>query len=414
MRLSLVLLGASAHLASADWLIGQELDGRGAQLLPKQTKASTPDGANGWTPRPTEAPFLDDGANPLELVRRREEWMRVKRQSSNTWVNEETCGWRAQTSSAPFTCGESSTCTTNTDRVVACLPSGATAPFYKACFDYQASLAGACESMGPKTGCCETSSIGSCITYLWPGPSPRSMYRCYTAQYIITMLDEPQFVLDAKTKTTSTSSSTSSTESATSPAQSTSVSPPPSSGGSSTNVGAIVGGVVGGVAGLALIAGAIAFFVIRSRHKKVPSGSGQAAYSAVAPGDTSYPGAAGYPPGASPQMSQAGYFPAGSVANTLRPESPYPNSSTTSPAAAAAAYHPHHSYYDPGHHMAEQQQQQQQQQGYPYHTPTPPGGYGAYPLPAKQPAASELDTTTVAAGQEGNPAEMDGTSSAPR
>lgn len=234
------------------------------------------------------------------------------------------------------------------------------------------------------------------------------MYRCYTAPMILTMLDEPQFVLDAATRTTSSTSSSSTTSTSAS-AQTTSSAPPPATNDSSNNTGAIVGGVVGGIAGAAIIAGAIAFLVIRMRRC---SGAHGQAYSAIAPGDTSYPGAggmmppAGYPPQPmSPPMTQGGY----SGNNTLRPETAYLSNTTTPPPhlnnttpPAGGVYDLRQSYYDPGKVAG--------------HTPPPPGQYPAYPgapppqgpyaVPGQQHPASELDHTTVASGQQGNPAEM--------
>lgn len=223
------------------------------------------------------------------------------------------------------------------------------------------------------------------------------MFRCYTSQGIYTMLNEPQFVIDGRTRTTSTTStSTSSSTSATAPAQTTDPPPDDSNEGKSSNIGAIIGGVVGGVVGLALIAGAIAFLVIRRRNKDGNVGSG-ATYSAVAPGDTSYPGAeassapmppAGYAPSSvSPQMSHPSYFSPHIVGNSTTPPVP-------------SVYDPQHSYYDPAKSPAHHQQQQAA--GYaPY-----PGGAQPYPGAYPSQAVSELDTTNVAAGQQGNPVEM--------
>lgn len=94
MRSHLWLLAAAGHLASADWDFGQQLNVGG--LVARETKASAHDGANGWTPRPTDPP-----ANPNQLLRRSEEWMRKKRQTDdeeNTWTNDQTCGWIAGSS----------------------------------------------------------------------------------------------------------------------------------------------------------------------------------------------------------------------------------------------------------------------------------------------------------------------------
>jgi hypothetical protein len=97
MRSYLWLLAAPGHLASANLLLGQELDHRGALIWPRETGASDQAGVIGWTPRPTEAPFVGDRADILELARRRGEWVKAKRQTSNTWLNDQTCGWVAGT-----------------------------------------------------------------------------------------------------------------------------------------------------------------------------------------------------------------------------------------------------------------------------------------------------------------------------
>ncbi|SPQ21431.1 b2fd6c5b-8801-4b42-a069-2b4a49e9ce1e [Thermothielavioides terrestris] len=258
----------------------------------------------------------------------------------------------------------------------------------------------------------ETSTLGACITYLWAGTSARSMYRCYTSQTIITMLDVPEIAQSTSTPSTSstTTSSTSTSTTATAPAQTTTSGTGATTSGGSNNTGAIVGGVVGGVAGVALIAGGIAYLMIRNRNKNANAGSGTA-YSAVAPGDTSYPGGGPTPSAMSPPMSQAGYFSPGSVGTTLRADTvtPYLAGATpmVPPEAAAAAYDPHRSYYDPS-------KPSEQHPGAGF-TPPPPGGYAPYPghVPAPYPPpeqASELDTTNIPAGHEGNPVEMAATS----
>ncbi|KAK4185464.1 hypothetical protein QBC35DRAFT_16022 [Podospora australis] len=504
MRASHWLLTASGQLVLAQYL-GQELEGRGYGLdLPRVTAATAPDGVNGWTPKPTEAPYVPGTEDVVELFKKGEQWLKAKRQTGNTWINSKTCAWFSRSSSEPFTCEGTSTCVTNTDRVVACHSSGATRPFYTVCFDYDAAQRGACSSMGTKTGCCFTSSIGACITYLWPeGTSQRSMYRCHTASSIISMQDLPQFLLETTRTITRTSTRTTSRTSTTSTATSSSTSsesafPDPGSEATSTdsstgtltgasatgtgtsgpvitaensgssNAGAIAGGVVGGVAGLALIAGAVAFLLIRSRNKSNnthskstgTSPSTNPAYSAVPPGPGP-PGPGGYP---SPQMTGAGggYFSPGSFGNapTLHhPETPYLASAaaaavtaTPSPPPPQGAYaDPRQSYYDP----AKLAEQQQPQQGYsPYggyqpshltpspHSggavpsiyPSPPPGSGmgvpppmpvpgqqyhqeyyngvlpgaapyASPPPAQQQHfATELDA--IPAGQQGNPVEI--------
>ena len=87
MRSHVWLLAVSGHLAAADWGL-EHKPVYAAVVLPKETQASNHDDTNGWTPKPTEAPAV-------ELARRRHPWMNKKRQDDNTWLNDKTCGWRA-------------------------------------------------------------------------------------------------------------------------------------------------------------------------------------------------------------------------------------------------------------------------------------------------------------------------------
>jgi hypothetical protein len=242
-----------------------------------------------------------------------------------------------------------------------------------------------------------TQSIGECITYLWPGATVKSMYRCYTERAVITMLSSPPGAETTSTSTSTSEASTSESSSGTTdtpPAQTETDTPPPTSDTGGSNTGAIVGGVVGGVAGLALIAGAIAFVMIRSRKKKNNVG-GSTAYSAVAPGDPGLPGSpmpttSVYPPShMSPQMQQSGqYYNPSTIGSTTYPETPY-LSSTTPP--VPGAYDARHSYYDPS------KPADQQQAG---------NFYAPYPGPYPPQPISELDNTNVAPGQQNQAVEM--------
>jgi len=168
--------------------------------------------------------------------------------------------------------------------------------------------------------------------------------------------------------------------------------------------------VVGGVAGVGLIAGAIAFLMIRSRRNKNSNVGAGTAYSAVAPGDTAYPGSpmppTTYAPSSvSPQMSQAGYYNQSSMSGTpyQPPETPY-LSGTTPP--VPGAYQPH-SYYDgpkPAGQLHPGAGVDPRASYAPYAGPTPPP-QGPYPGTYQQQPVSELDTTTVA-GHHDNPVEM--------
>ncbi|KAK3995534.1 hypothetical protein QBC44DRAFT_18699 [Cladorrhinum sp. PSN332] len=471
MRSSPLVLVALSQLVSAEWFVGQQLERYGGNdPIPRMTAASSPDGVNGWSPKPTKAPIVDesDESASWDLLRRRsDQWVKMKRQgSANTWTNSRTCGWFSRSQFEPFTCTASETCTTNIDRVVACETDGASTGFFTMCFDYDAYTKGACSGMGPKTGCCWTSSIGACITYIWSGATARSMYRCHTSQTIVTMLDVPRSVLEASSTSSSSSSSTS-TSSSSSTSSTSSTSSSTSTGTSlpsndddkkGSNAGAIAGGVVGGLAGAAILAGAIIFILMKRRGPK-QSNPVNPVYSAVAnPADTSYNNGAPGPHHPqqpfSPQMSVAGggggvggaFYPPSA---TLAPSTPYSQSHSPPPGTD-----PRFSYYDPAK-LAEQQQQQQQYGvqnpgsppppgsqygvGYPNTTPSPHNAAGGYPAPyhhhqqqgmgvppmpmpgqqqyqqyptqqqqQQHQFVSELDNTaTVPQGREGNPVEMD-------
>lgn len=465
MRFSPFLLAAAAHLASADGPLGQMPEGRGGRLQPRETEASTHDSAKGWTPRPTEGPGTGGRANALELVRRGEAWFGARRdasETSNTWLNENTCGYTAGISceslppgvlrasltiihnSGPFHLRRQGHLRDQLRGRRLLLLRGRNEPLLHRLLGLRSLGTGTLQEHGAEDGllvsslinavglpCVNIASASStasaCITYLWPGTEPKSMYRCYSRQTLVTMLNEPQFVIDDRTKTTSSPSSSSTPSSTTSespPAQSTTSTPPPVSGGSSNNTGAIVGGVVGGVAGIALIAGAAAFLAIRKRNKKTDGGSPQT-YSAVAAADSSYQGGGSgsgglavppgaYPPGAPAHMSQTGYFPPGSVGSTLGPGTGAPYLNSTTP-PTPAVYDEQQSYYAPPK-TAEQQQ---------HYAPYPGGAPQGYPLPPQQQHqqqqqqhqqhfVSELDTSNVMAGQQGNPVEMPVNPPAPR
>lgn len=89
MRRSTVVLAASAGLASATWNFGRDL-GIGIPLPARETGSGNAHVAEtGWTPRPTEPPGQKAA---LDLLRRGRGRPR-ERQLTNTWVNDQTCGW---------------------------------------------------------------------------------------------------------------------------------------------------------------------------------------------------------------------------------------------------------------------------------------------------------------------------------
>ncbi|KAI0143707.1 hypothetical protein GGR57DRAFT_342391 [Xylariaceae sp. FL1272] len=170
----------------------------------QETSLATTTDEVGWTPIPTPAPGIrKDGKDVLELLRRG---------STTDWENSNTCGWFAGISSSAIVCGGDFTCATNSDHVVACA-SGTISPFYTACLDYKAFEAGSCSNLDAATGCCANSKQPACGTYIWTGSPERFMYKCFETASALSILDVPQFVLDAslfsKTHTTSTPTTTS-------------------------------------------------------------------------------------------------------------------------------------------------------------------------------------------------------------
>ncbi|KAI6085907.1 hypothetical protein F4821DRAFT_141194 [Hypoxylon rubiginosum] len=159
----------------------------------------------GWTPKPTPAPETKptESERVLDLLLKRE-----KAITADDWTNSVTCGWMSGVSSSPWTCGDNSTCATNDDHIVACV-SETLSEFYSVCLDYEAYQANYCENDAVGTGCCTSTAYGACATYLWTGSPTRSMYRCAISSTIISMLDVPQFVVDASlsSQTTVTSPS---------------------------------------------------------------------------------------------------------------------------------------------------------------------------------------------------------------
>ncbi|KAI0848596.1 hypothetical protein F5Y00DRAFT_270081 [Daldinia vernicosa] len=195
----------------------------------------------GWSPKPTTAP---GSPRPQE-----EQILDVLLKRENTWLNSKTCGWVSGPSSDPFTCGESSTCTTNSENVVACA-SGTLSPFYKTCLDFSAYQRGSCEGQGQEIGCCMDSRYGSCATYLWTNRPTRSMYRCSNVTTTITMLDVPQFVVDASLSASAVQTPTNIEPLSSGVYPGSEI---PSSDTSGISVGAIIGIVFGSILCLILI-----------------------------------------------------------------------------------------------------------------------------------------------------------------
>ncbi|KAI5862954.1 hypothetical protein GGS23DRAFT_610103 [Durotheca rogersii] len=151
-----------------------------ALWAPEMTASSAGGGA---APDPTEGP------HPVKYLARR-------RGAEGPWVNGKTCGWRAGVSSLPWTCGGKAHCATDSHHVVACVE-GTLSPFFSVCLDHAASEAGSCARLGTSTGCCTDAEHGFCRTFVWTGEPVRSMYGCFRSADVVTLLDVPQFVLDA-------------------------------------------------------------------------------------------------------------------------------------------------------------------------------------------------------------------------
>lgn len=229
--------------------------------------------------------------------------------SNNTWENDQTCGWYSGISSKPYVCDSPLSCSTD-DGVVACATEGLE-QFYTVCLNYAAVKSGKCSSVGVQTGCCQDSAQPECGTFIWAGAQTRSMFKCFASETVISMIDEPQYVIDSSRSAASASSASSvsaaaaaSRSSAEAASQSRSGNGPStviatttaadgatstftsvvggdsiasasagagggngggSGGGSSTNTGAIAGGIVGGLSLLALLIALLLWYLIRKK-----------------------------------------------------------------------------------------------------------------------------------------------------
>ncbi|KAL1835381.1 hypothetical protein VTJ49DRAFT_6825 [Mycothermus thermophilus] len=382
MRSLLWLFAASG--ANAFFPLEQPLGrpgGVGYYALPRRTPGSTPNDADGWTPKPTDGPSLD----------------LVKRQRGAN-----TCGWSADYTSFPFTCDSPYTCRTGSNNVINCMSSDEVDHFPTVCLNYQAVTGGACESADWMTGCCSSRSWPECVTYLMSsGSSMYSMYRCGKTQSIVTLLSTPWLGSSSSSSsssstsiatTTTSSSSSSSSSSSTTIASTTSTSDTATSESSSAPVGAIVGGVVGGLAVLGIIAGGITWMILRNRREREnhQGNGGNTTYTPfVPPGDPSITG------GGSPQTAYNAHMSMASTSPGMPGGYFSPNSIGTPPMympvppASPPPGDPHASVY--------------------YNDPTK--FQQPYQQPYQQPQAfvSELDTNeSVVRGNHNHPAEVAG------
>lgn len=317
MRLSTILTTtALACQASARWVAWTPepvMDLRFGDLA-RPTQPSEVDDYQVWAPEPTQPP----SKAIVDLLLHR----RVKTDSSssssapssnNTWENEKTCGYYSGISSSPYVCAEPLTCATKDD-VVACATDGVEG-FYSVCLNLEAVKSGKCNSVGVQTGCCQGTDLPACGTLVWGGATPRSMFKCFSSATFISMIDQPQYIVDSSISAASASSvsvasaaaaaSSSSAEAAaeaasrgghepstviaTTTAADGSTSTYASviegdshtsatagagagnggdTGGSSTNTGAVAGGVIGGIALLLLIIAFLVWYVMRKKNKK--------------------------------------------------------------------------------------------------------------------------------------------------
>lgn len=299
MKPSAVLtLSALSCQASARWLAfapDPVIDLRGGDLS-RPTQPADVHEYQEYAPQPTQPP--SKAVVDLLLHRRQ----RTDSSSSkNIWENDQTCGWYSGISSQPYRCESPLSCSTNTEDVVACATDGLE-QFYTVCLNYEAVQSSKCTSAGPQTGCCQDADQPECGTFVWTGTPARSMFKCFPSATMISMLDEPQFIIDASRSASSSSAEAASRSSAEAASRSqngpstvvatttaadgststvTSVLGSDASasagagagggsgggdGGSSTNTGAIAGGVVGGTAFLALLA-LLMWYLMRKNNK---------------------------------------------------------------------------------------------------------------------------------------------------
>ncbi|POS72949.1 hypothetical protein DHEL01_v208658 [Diaporthe helianthi] len=313
---TILTLSALGCQASARWFAYAPepvIDLRGGDLS-RPTQPAEVYEYQEYAPEPTAPPSK---AVVDLLLHRRQRTGASSSSSDNIWEDDQTCGWYSGISSRAYDCQSPLTCSTNSEDVVACATDGLE-QFYTVCLNYEAVQSSKCTSAGPQTGCCQNADEPACGTFVWTGTPARSMFKCFATATLISMLDEPQFVIDASRSSASASSSSAaaaaasrssaeaasrsrdrpSTVVATTTAADGSTSTLTSviggqagasagagagsnngngdsdgsgsnggaDGGSSNNTGAIAGGVVGGTAFLALLA-LLMWYLMRKNNK---------------------------------------------------------------------------------------------------------------------------------------------------
>lgn len=299
---SILTLSALSCQASARWLAfapDPVIDLRGGDLS-RPTEPPDVVDYQEYAPQPTPPP----SKAVVDLLLHRRQRTESSSSSNNFWENDQTCGWYSGISSQPYRCESPLSCSTNTEDVVACATDGLE-QFYTVCLNYEAVQSSKCTSAGPQTGCCQDADQPECGTFVWTGTPARSMFKCFSTATLISMLDEPQFIIDASRSSEAASSSSAEAASRSSAEAASQSRNGPSTvlatttaadgststitsvigggasasagagagggsgggdGGSSTNTGAIAGGVVGGIAFLSLLA-LLLWYLMRKNNK---------------------------------------------------------------------------------------------------------------------------------------------------
>ncbi|KAK1765255.1 hypothetical protein QBC33DRAFT_544999 [Phialemonium atrogriseum] len=252
--------------------------------------------------------------------------------------NSETCAYLWGSTEYGISCDAGYTCSTNpTGSVFHCCTTGSGSCFMpSACLDYTAYQSGLCSGMGASTACCSDSNTPYCTGVILVDKPSVSLVGCFSTKTYLPLYANP--TEPTTTSPTITRTSITSPESTTpspTPTPTTTSTPTPTptptqpTSKNSTPVGAIVGGTIGGVAVIAIIAGLIAWIIIKTRRG---GGAGADQPGQAAP-PTPLPPMTG---GAPPYGGHASYIdPRASVAAKSPHESVYYSSSVGSPVAGS-------------------------------------------------------------------------------
>ncbi|KAI2615962.1 hypothetical protein GGR54DRAFT_257032 [Hypoxylon sp. NC1633] len=207
-----------------------------SSMIARETGIVADETRTGSAPEPTEPPRALDSVQARDQV----------------WTNTKTCGFYTNGQFNPFTCEENGTCTTNDNEVVACA-TGTSSPFYTACIDYAAYQGGECMNILPGTGCCMNPEYSACQTIVWSDNPHRSMLRCGTTAYTVTLLAVPLSVVEASVSSEAAASTLASTSSHPHGDVSTDKDSDYITQYPPINQGALIGGAVGGVVLMAIV-----------------------------------------------------------------------------------------------------------------------------------------------------------------